>query len=102
MIRSIISFIVAFGLSALIGRFLIPWLHALKAGQTIKEIGPNWHMSKQGTPTMGGIMFIIGIVIAVVAAGWQDFLQGDFTALFVLCLCPGASASSALWTTSLR
>ena len=41
MIRSIISFIVAFGLSALIGRFLIPWLRALKAGQTIKEIGPT-------------------------------------------------------------
>ncbi len=83
MIRSIISFIVAFGLSALIGRFLIPWLRALKAGQTIKEIGPKWHMSKQGTPTMGGIMFIIGILIAVVVAGWQDFAQGDFTALIV-------------------
>ena len=83
MIRSIISFIVAFGLSALIGRFLIPWLHALKAGQTIKEIGPKWHMSKQGTPTMGGIMFIVGILIAVLVSGWQDFLAGDFTALIV-------------------
>ena len=83
MIRSIISFLVAFGGSALIGRFLIPWLRALKAGQTIKEIGPKWHMSKQGTPTMGGIMFIIGILIAVVAAGWQDFMAGDFTALIV-------------------
>lgn len=41
MIQSIISFVVAFGVSALIGRFLIPWLRALKAGQTIKEIGPK-------------------------------------------------------------
>jgi phospho-N-acetylmuramoyl-pentapeptide-transferase len=83
MIRTIISFIVAFGVTALIGRFLIPWLRALKAGQTIKEIGPKWHMSKQGTPTMGGIMFIIGILVAIVPLGWSDFLAGDFTALFV-------------------
>lgn len=83
MIRSIISFIVAFAVSAVIGRFLIPWLRALKAGQTIKEIGPKWHMSKQGTPTMGGIMFIVGILIAVLVSGWQDFMEGDFTALIV-------------------
>lgn len=51
--RYLISFLVAFAASALIGRFLIPWLHALKAGQSIKEIGPVWHMAKQGTPTMG-------------------------------------------------
>ena len=83
MIQSIISFVVAFGASALIGRFLIPWLRALKAGQTIKEIGPKWHMSKQGTPTMGGIMFIAGILIAVLVAGWGGFMAGDFTALIV-------------------
>ena len=43
---------------------MIPFLHKLKYGQTILEIGPSWHKSKQGTPTMGGIMFIIGIVIS--------------------------------------
>ena len=73
----------AFAASALIGRFLIPWLHALKAGQSIKEIGPVWHMAKQGTPTMGGIMFIAGIFIAILVTGWQDFSQGRFGALFV-------------------
>ena len=83
MIRAIISFIVAFAVTALVGRFLIPWLHALKAGQTIKEIGPKWHMNKQGTPTMGGIMFIVGIFVAILAAGWQDFKAGDFSALIV-------------------
>ena len=83
MIRVIISFIVSFAVTALVGRFLIPWLRALKAGQTIKEIGPSWHMSKQGTPTMGGIMFIIGIAIAVVALSWSDFMAGDFSALIV-------------------
>lgn len=81
--RYLISFLVAFAASALIGRFLIPWLHALKAGQSIKEIGPVWHMAKQGTPTMGGIMFIAGIFIAILVTGWQDFSQGRVGALFV-------------------
>ena len=81
--RYLISFLVAFAASALIGRFLIPWLRALKAGQSIKEIGPVWHRAKQGTPTMGGIMFIAGIFIAILVTGWKDFSQGRFGALFV-------------------
>lgn len=81
--RFVISFVLAFAVSAVLGRFLIPWLHALKAGQSIKKIGPVWHMSKQGTPTMGGIMFIVGILAAILLAGWQDFRNGDFGALFV-------------------
>lgn len=81
--RYLISFLVAFAAAALIGKFLIPWLHALKAGQSIKEIGPVWHMAKQGTPTMGGIMFIAGIFIAILVTGWKDFAQGRFGALFV-------------------
>ncbi|MBR1781418.1 MAG: phospho-N-acetylmuramoyl-pentapeptide-transferase [Oscillospiraceae bacterium] len=80
MIRTIISFLIAFVISLVLGRFLIPWLRALKAGQTIKEIGPKWHMTKQGTPTMGGIMFVVGILVAVLALGWQS---GDYTAFIV-------------------
>ena len=83
MIRIIFSFLISFALTAVLGRVLIPWLRALKAGQTIKEIGPKWHMSKQGTPTMGGIMFIAGILGAILAMGWQDFAKGDFGALMV-------------------
>lgn len=79
----ILSFIVAFGVTAIAGQILIPVLRRLKAGQSIREDGPTWHMSKQGTPTMGGIMFIVGILIAVLVSGWQDFLAGDFTALIV-------------------
>ena len=59
--------VVSFAVTAVIGKFLIPFLHKLKYGQTILEIGPKWHKDKQGTPTMGGIMFIIGIVIATTA-----------------------------------
>lgn len=59
--------IVAFTVSALLGKVLIPYLHKLKFGQTILEIGPDWHKKKQGTPTMGGIMFIAGILLSTVA-----------------------------------
>lgn len=54
----------AFIISALLGIILVPALRKLKYGQTILDIGPNWHKNKEGTPTMGGIMFIVGITIA--------------------------------------
>ena len=59
--RFILSFIVAFGVAAIAGQLLIPLLRRLKAGQSIRTDGPTWHMSKQGTPTMGGFMFILAI-----------------------------------------
>ncbi len=83
--RMIVSYLVAFALSAALGRVLIPALRRLKAGQSIKENGPTWHMAKQGTPTMGGIMFIVGILAAVVIVGWDDMVRGDLGALFVFC-----------------
>ena len=55
--------------TALLGLAIIPWLRKLHFGQTILDIGPKWHEKKQGTPTMGGIMFIAGITIAILA-GW--------------------------------
>lgn len=60
-------FLIAFAVTAAIGPALIPWLHRLKFGQEIREEGPKWHRKKSGTPTMGGIMFIIGIIAAVAA-----------------------------------
>ena len=56
---------ISFGVTAALGKKVIPWLHKLKYGQTIKEIGPKWHEKKQGTPTMGGIMFIAGILLSL-------------------------------------
>ena len=64
--------VLGFIFSALLGIKLIPWLHKLKFGQTILDIGPSWHKEKQGTPTMGGFMFIVGTIVAffaVVLAG---------------------------------
>lgn len=77
------SFFIAFSLTACIGKGLIPALKRLKAGQSIKEDGPTWHMSKQGTPTMGGIMFILGIAVAIIVAGWQEMLSGNYSHLFI-------------------
>jgi phospho-N-acetylmuramoyl-pentapeptide-transferase len=81
--KAIISILISFVATYLLGKVIIPWLRALKAGQSIKEDGPTWHMSKQGTPTMGGLMFIAGILIALVICGFTDFLAGDFGGLFV-------------------
>ena len=75
--------VVCFAITAVVGRLLIPALRRLKAGQAIKEIGPSWHMTKQGTPTMGGLMFIIGIGIAILILGWKGMLEGNFTHLYV-------------------
>ncbi|MBO5059732.1 MAG: phospho-N-acetylmuramoyl-pentapeptide-transferase [Clostridia bacterium] len=57
--------LMAFAVTAVLGPVLIPWLHKLKFGQQILEIGPNWHKNKAGTPTMGGIMFIVGVCVAI-------------------------------------
>ena len=59
---------VAAGFVLITGPFFIPWLHKLKFGQSIREEGPQSHQKKSGTPTMGGIMIILGIVIGTLAA----------------------------------
>lgn len=79
----IISFIVAFVVTFLVGKGLIPLLHRLKSGQSIKQDGPVWHMNKQGTPTMGGLMFIIGLAVALLVIGWPQWKQGQYGHLFV-------------------
>ncbi len=64
---------VSLGLTGVLGFWLIPWLKKLKYGQTINEIGPKWHKSKEGTPTMGGLMFIIG-ALAGLAVGYISLI----------------------------
>lgn len=74
---------ISFVLTLVIGKFLIPELRKLKAGQEIREDGPTWHAGKAGTPTMGGIMFILGAGVAVFAMGWGMMIDGVFTHLYV-------------------
>jgi len=71
----------AMGTTALLGYVFIPWLHKLRFGQIILDIGPSWHKHKQGTPTMGGFMFIIGITASAAAAfGADAVMQGRLLA----------------------
>ena len=64
----LLAAVCAFVLTVLFGRIAIPMLRALKAGQSIREIGPKWHNSKAGTPTMGGIAFAIPLTLVLVVA----------------------------------
>lgn len=68
---------VAFAVSAVLGKFLIPFLRKIKFGQTIKEIGPVWHKNKQGTPNMGGFMFIIGSTLGILVGFFLLVLLKD-------------------------
>ena len=80
--QSLITCIVAFVIAAVSGRFIVPALKALKMGQSIREIGPTWHNSKQGTPTMGGFIFILaGLICIALAIG--SVAAGDYTYLLV-------------------
>ncbi len=72
VMAAVLSFLIAF----LLGFVLIPWLRKLKFGQTILDIGPAWHKSKQGTPVMGGIMFIVSTILSVICVLVTDHLLG--------------------------
>ena len=70
-------------LSAIFGRLLIPVLRALKAGQSIREVGPTWHNYKAGTPMMGGLMFIFSSVLVLL---FHAFTMEDLSVFYVLIL----------------
>ena len=69
----ILPMLIAFAVAAILGPVMIPWLRKLKFGQEILEIGPNWHKNKAGTPTMGGFMFIAGVLVSVGVALLANF-----------------------------
>ena len=83
-LKLILSFVIGFAVSALVGAWLVPFLRRIKAGQSIKEIGPTWHRSKEGTPTMGGLMFIAAVTAVCLTVGWQSMAKGDYSHIFVL------------------
>ena len=70
--------VTAFIVCALIGPVLIPYLHKLKFGQSIRECGPASHMAKSGTPTMGGLMMLAALLVAL--------LWGNFTPHVIIAL----------------
>ena len=83
MTKVLITAAVSVVLTGAIGWFLLPVLRALKAGQSIREVGPTWHNYKSGTPMMGGLMFIASALICLVI---NSFKMQDYTVFFTLAL----------------
>ena len=83
MTRIVITALAACVLTLGVGYLLLPVLRALKAGQSIREEGPTWHNSKAGTPMMGGLMFIIGLVLCLVVS---IPTMKDYSVFYVLAL----------------
>ncbi len=83
MTKILVTAAISAALTGGIGMLLLPVLRALKAGQSIREVGPTWHNYKAGTPMMGGLMFILAAVICLVI---NLFSMTDYTVWYVLAL----------------
>jgi len=84
VLRLVITFFVSLAVTAAVGLLLIPFLRRMKAGQSIREDGPVWHNKKQGTPTMGGVMFIVGSALVCLIMGLGEIREGALHHIFIL------------------
>lgn len=86
--QMLIPMVAAFSLTIIIMPLFIGYMRMKKEGQTIRKIGPKWHEKKNGTPTMGGVVFIFAIVVAaLLCAWWQHALTVSvWVGLFILVL----------------
>ncbi|MCL2820072.1 MAG: phospho-N-acetylmuramoyl-pentapeptide-transferase [Oscillospiraceae bacterium] len=84
MLTIIITFFISLLLTVAAALIFIPMLRRLKAGQSIQEDGPVWHSSKEGTPTMGGIIFISAILITSIIMGIPQMRDGNFSVIFIM------------------
>ena len=83
--------VIAAIVTGVLGKFMIPFLRRLKFGQTIREEGPTWHAAKQGTPTMGGLMFILGgFAAAIIGIAFLWMHGGAETQLMIVKIVAGA------------
>jgi len=80
-------FVISLAAAILLGFLIIPLLRALKAGQSIRQIGPNWHNSKAGTPTIGGVIFIFAILIATVIVGFVSGFATFDSRFWAIIIC---------------
>ncbi len=73
----VIAALIAMAVCWALGYIVIPYLHKLKFGQTILDIGPKWHAEKQGTPTMGGIMIFGGVMLGILFSICYSFFANS-------------------------
>ena len=83
MTRILVTVLAGGVLAGILGWLLLPVLRALKAGQSIREVGPTWHNNKAGTPMMGGLFFIFASILCVLG---NVLVMQDHTVLYVLAL----------------
>ena len=88
MTKLLITAVISCAISGIFGYLLLPVLHALKAGASIRELGPTWHNNKTGTPIMGGLMFIFALILCLLG---NLFFMEDHAVFLVLApaLCFG-------------
>lgn len=80
-----VSLLISLIITLILEKKFIPFLMRIKMGQVILEIGPRWHKSKEGTPTMGGIFFIVAItLVTLVIGGTEAYKTGDFSVIITL------------------
>ena len=84
MQRLIWTIIASFAITMVIAPFVITWLKKLKFGQTIYELGPQSHQKKQGTATMGGVIFAAPALVAALAFSYKDS-RFDFLLIALVC-----------------
>ena len=84
ILKLLLAFFISLAVSVAAGLVFIPMLRRMKVVQSIQEDGPVWHLSKQGTPTMGGIIFISGIIVASLIAGFNELKEGNLTHIYAL------------------
>ena len=97
--------VATFALTVMILKWLIPKLRSLKMGQTILDIGPRWHKSKEGTPTMGGLSFLVAMSAVILTVGVAAVITDNhawaakFFITYVMALC---YALIGIWDDSLK
>ena len=97
MIIEFISVALAiFVLTVLLEKLIIPILQSHKVGQRILEIGPRWHKNKAGTPTMGGICFIMAILVVMAVMSVIIAVQGEAKTLIPLSLALGLATLNGM------
>ena len=84
MLNTVFSALVAFVVSVVIAPPIIKKIKILKFGQKILEDGPIWHAKKENTPTMGGVIFVIAVTVAMLASLPHMILSNDFKPLLML------------------
>lgn len=82
----LITLVAVFALTAISTRYLIPVLKSKKMGQKILDIGPRWHKSKEGTPTMGGISFVCASTLVCDVMGAVAYFENTVSDLLPLIL----------------